>query len=48
MVADHTETKDLAAENPRQVTLLANRWDAWARRVNVLPRPGQPGKMIAL
>ena len=44
MVTDRTASKDLAAENPRQATLLAGMWDVWARRVNVLPRPGQAGK----
>jgi arylsulfatase A-like enzyme len=43
MIADRTETNNLAAENPDQVALLAGMWDAWARRVKVFPRPGQAG-----
>ncbi len=41
MVADRTETSNLAGKNPGQVNQLADMWDAWARRVKVLPRPGQ-------
>jgi arylsulfatase len=40
MLADRTETSNLAAGNPRQVALLSDKWNAWANRVRVFPRPG--------
>jgi arylsulfatase len=41
--ADPTELTDLAAKMPEQVTELSAKWDAWAKRTNVLPYP-QPEK----
>jgi arylsulfatase len=38
--ADRTEMNNLAAKYPDKVEELAARWDAWAARTNVLPRPG--------
>jgi arylsulfatase A-like enzyme len=38
--ADRTELNNLAAKYPDKVRELAARWDEWARRTNVLPRPG--------
>lgn len=38
--ADRTELRDLATEHPEKVRELAARWDEWAKRTNVLPRPG--------
>jgi arylsulfatase A-like enzyme len=37
--ADRTELTDLAASKPDLVKALAARWDEWARRTAVLPRP---------
>jgi arylsulfatase A-like enzyme len=37
--ADPVELTDLAAKRPDRVTELAAKWDAWARRCNVLPYP---------
>ncbi|MDX1928280.1 MAG: arylsulfatase [Pirellulaceae bacterium] len=39
MVADRTETHNLAAEQPEKVQELAGLWDAWAAKVGVLPWP---------
>lgn len=38
--ADRIESDDLAARRPDEVRELAGRWEAWARRTGVLPRPG--------
>lgn len=38
--ADRTELNNLAAERPEKVRDLSARWDEWAKRTNVLPRPG--------
>jgi arylsulfatase A-like enzyme len=40
IVADRTELNNMAAQQPEKVRALAARWDEWARRTNVLPRPG--------
>lgn len=37
---DPVELNDLAAKKPETVKELAERWEAWARRCNVLPYPG--------
>ena len=37
--ADRTETKNLAAKMPEKVADLTAKWNAWAKRANVLPRP---------
>jgi arylsulfatase len=37
---DRTELNNLAARHPDKVQALAARWDEWAKRTNVLPRPG--------
>ena len=39
IAADRTELNNLASKNPDKVKTLAARWDEWARRTNVLPRP---------
>jgi arylsulfatase len=39
MESDRTETNDLAASNPAAAARLAEMWEAWARRVKVVPRP---------
>ncbi len=36
---DRTEMHDLAAQQPERVQAMAAHWDAWARRVGVLPWP---------
>ena len=41
LAADRTELRDLAAQEPARVQDLAARWDAWAKRANVLPSPHQ-------
>ena len=45
MESDRTETKNLAAEMPDRVKELSTKWTTWAKRANVLPRPGgkKPG-----
>ena len=40
MEADRTETNNLAAKMPEKVKELSAKWNEWARRANVLPRPG--------
>jgi arylsulfatase len=42
MQTDRTETRDLAGQFPDRVTQMAERWEAWARRANVLPWPWKP------
>jgi len=37
--ADRTELADLAARHPEKVKELSGKWDEWAKRTNVLPRP---------
>jgi arylsulfatase len=37
--ADRTEMKNLAAEQPELVRSLGAKWEAWAGRTHVLPRP---------
>jgi arylsulfatase A-like enzyme len=38
--ADRTELNNLAARQPDKARELAARWDEWAKRTHVLPRPG--------
>lgn len=40
MEMDRTETKNLAATMPEKVKELSAKWSEWAKRANVLPRPG--------
>jgi len=42
MDADRTEMQDLAAEQPAKVKELTAKWEAWARRANVLPWISKP------
>ena len=44
MKADRTEQHDLAAEQPERAKELAAKWDAWAKRANVIPYPKEPAK----
>lgn len=37
--ADRTEQHDLAAEQPERVKMLAEKWNAWAKRAKVRPLP---------
>ena len=41
MDADRAEMHDLAAREPERVKDLSAKWEAWAKRTNVLPRPGE-------
>ncbi len=43
---DRTELTDLAAKEPERVKDLAAKWDAWAKRANVLPWPWKPNDGI--
>ena len=42
METDRVESKDLAASQPERVKSMSVKWDTWANRTQVLPRPGQP------
>jgi arylsulfatase A-like enzyme len=42
MDADRAELKDLAASQPERVNVMSAKWDAWANRTHVLPRPSKP------
>ena len=46
IAADRTEMHDLAAQQPERVKEMSAQWDAWARRVGVMPWPlgGGEGK----
>ena len=44
MEADRTELHDLAGAMPEKVKVMAGQWDAWAKRANVLPKPGAAGE----
>lgn len=44
METDRTEQHDLAAAQPERVGDLSARWDAWSKRVGVLPYPLEPEK----
>jgi len=44
MAKDATETTDLAAQFPARVAELSERWQSWARRNNVFPRPPKKGE----
>jgi arylsulfatase A-like enzyme len=38
--ADRAELNNLAAKRPEKARDLSARWDEWAKRTNVAPRPG--------
>jgi arylsulfatase A-like enzyme len=40
IAADRAELINLASKRPDKVKELASRWDVWAQRTNVAPRPG--------
>lgn len=42
MDSDRMELKDLAASQPERVNAMSEKWDIWAKRTHVFPRPGQP------
>ncbi|MDP1589341.1 MAG: arylsulfatase [Prosthecobacter sp.] len=46
ITTDRTEMNDLAAQQPERVKEMASQWDAWAKRVGVMPWPlgGGEGK----
>ncbi|MBC7966865.1 MAG: sulfatase-like hydrolase/transferase, partial [Fuerstia sp.] len=39
MDADRVEMNDLAASQPERVNDMSAKWEAWAKRTNVFPRP---------
>jgi len=39
MELDRTETDDLSAEHPDMVREMADQWEKWAWRTQVLPKP---------
>jgi arylsulfatase len=43
---DRSELNDLAAAQPQRVAVMASKWDAWAKRTNVLPRPGDSNSKL--
>jgi arylsulfatase len=44
LAVDRVELNDLAAAQPGRVQAMAARWDAWAKRTHVLPRPDNAAK----
>jgi len=44
MDTDRVELRDLAAREPGRVREMSAKWDAWATRTHVLPRPGDAKK----
>ena len=42
MEADRVEMNDLAASQPERVKDMSAKWEVWAKRTNVLPRPEAP------
>ena len=42
MVADRTETRDLAAAEPAKLKELIVKWETWATRAHVIPWPHTP------
>jgi arylsulfatase A-like enzyme len=40
---DRTELKNLAAQQPEKIKELAAKWQAWAERTHVFPKPGGQG-----
>jgi arylsulfatase len=42
IVADRTESRDLAAEQPQRAAELERKYDAWAKRCGVQPWPSPP------
>ena len=42
MEADRLEMNDLAASQPERVKDMSAKWEVWAKRTNVLPRPEAP------
>ncbi len=44
LAADRTEQHDLAAQHPEEVATLTKHWREWARRAQVLPKPGRKKK----
>jgi len=44
METDRVELHDLAVSEPQRVQEMSAKWQAWAQRTHVLPRPSAPGK----
>jgi arylsulfatase len=42
MESDRVEKNDLAASQPERVKDMSAKWEVWAKRTNVLPRPEAP------
>jgi arylsulfatase len=47
MEADRVELNDLAAAQPERVQAMSAKWDAWATRTNVFPRPDEPRAAVS-
>ncbi|MEO5917430.1 MAG: arylsulfatase [Luteolibacter sp.] len=43
LLADRTEMHNLAAKEPERVKTMTELWRAWAKRANVMPKPGAAG-----
>ena len=41
LARDRTEIHDLASEHPERVREMAVKWEEWARRCWVFPKPGE-------
>jgi arylsulfatase len=46
MEVDRVELQDLAASESQRVQEMSSKWEAWAQRTHVLPRPVTPGKPV--
>ena len=46
MEVDRVEMHDLAPSEPQRVREMSAKWEAWAQRTHVLPRPGTPAKHV--
>ena len=42
LIADGSETHNLADQHPERVKAMAVRWEQWAHRAQVLPQPTPP------
>jgi arylsulfatase A-like enzyme len=47
MDADRTEMHDVATAEPERLKEMVGKWEAWAKRANVVPYPGEGKKLQA-